>query len=346
MIIKIGNRKIGRNNLVFIVAELSANHCQDFDLAVKTIEAAAEAGADAVKLQTYTADTMTIDSHKPPFQIKDKDSLWKGQTLYSLYKKAYTPWEWQPKLKKIAEDLGLICFSTPFDKTAVDFLEEEFKPAVYKIASFEVVDIPLIEYIAAKRKPIIMSTGATNLSELKEAVEACKKQGNDQIAILKCTSSYPTKYEEINLKTITDIEKRFKTVVGISDHSLGIAVAVAAVALGARIIEKHFILDKKLPGADAAFSLDPKELREMINAVRQVEKSLGKADYTPGKEKRYRRSLFIVKDVKRSEILTDQNVRSIRPDNGLTPKYLPEIMGKRAKKDIKRGTPLNWNLIE
>ena len=346
--IEISNKKIGPDEPVFIVAELSANHLQKFDLAVKTIKAAKEAGADAIKLQTYTPDTITIDCDNDYFKIK-QGTTWDGKTFYDLYKEAYTPWEWQPKLKEIAEDLGLIFFSTPFDKTAVDFLEEMDVP-VYKVASFEITDLPLIEYIASKGKPVIMSTGIAEPHDIEEAVNACRRHGNDQIALLKCTSAYPAPLEEMNLKTIPDMAERFGTVVGLSDHTLGISAPIAAVALGAKVIEKHFILDRKLGGHDAAFSLEPEEFKVMVNAVRDAEKALGKVDYNltekTKKSREFSRSLFVVEDVKEGEPLTKENVRSIRPGFGLPPKHLKEVLGKKANRDIKKGTPLSWKLID
>jgi len=348
MEINITNKKIGDGHPVFIIAELSANHLQKFDLAVETIKAIKEAGADAVKLQTYTPDTITIDSDNEYFQIK-QGTLWDGKTLYQLYQEAYTPWEWQPKLKEIAESLGLICFSSPFDKTAVDFLEKMNVPA-YKIASFEITDMPLIEYVASKGKPVIISTGIATLNDIEEAVNACKRVGNDQIALLKCTSAYPTPLEAVNLKTIPHLAETFKTIVGLSDHTMGISVPIAAVSLGAKIIEKHFIIDRKLGGPDAAFSLEPEEFKAMVIAVREVEKALGEVSYKltekMKKSKEFSRSLFVVKDIKRGETLTEENVRSIRPGFGLLPKYLNGILGKKSKKDIKKGTPLTWDLIE
>jgi len=313
MEINITNRKIGNNNPVFIIAELSANHLQKFDLAVEMINAMKESGADAVKLQTYTPDTITIDSDNEYFQIK-QGTLWDGKTLYQLYQEAYTPWEWQPKLKEIAEDLGLICFSSPFDKTAVNFLQEMKVPA-YKVASFEITDIPLIEYIASKGKPVIISTGIATLCDIEEAVNACRRMGNDQIALLKCTSAYPTPLEEVNLRTIPNLAETFKTVVGLSDHTLGISVPIASVALGAKIIEKHFILDRKLGGPDAAFSLEPEEFKAMVKAIREVETALGEVRYELSektkKSKEFSRSFFVVRDIKAGEPLTEENVRSI-----------------------------------
>jgi len=348
MYLKITNKKIGKGYPVFIVAELSANHLQKFDNAVKLIKAAKEAGANAVKLQTYTPDTITIDCDNEYFQIK-QGTLWDGQILYQLYKEAYTPWEWQPKLKEIAESEGLICFSSVFDKSAVDFLEEINAPA-YKIASFEITDIPLIEYVASKGKPVIISTGISTLSDIEKAVNACKRMGNNQIALLKCTSAYPAPLEDVNLRTIPNLAETFKTVVGLSDHTLSISVPIASVALGASIIEKHLTLDRKLGGPDAAFSLEPAEFKAMVKSVREVEKSLGKVSYDlTEKMKRSRelsRSLFVVKNIKGGEVFTAENIRSIRPSYGLHPKYLKEILGKQAACDIKKGTPLKWELIK
>ena len=345
---RIGDFEIGKDNRVFIIAELSANHNQNYDIAVQSIKAIKDCGADAVKLQTYTPDTLTIDSDKDYFKIQ-QGTIWDGTTLYQLYQKAYTPWEWQPKLKKLAEELGLICFSSPFDKTAVDFLEQMEVPA-YKIASFEIVDLPLIEYVASKGKPIIISTGIATEEEIKEAVDVCRRTGNNQIALLKCTSEYPASIEDANLKTIPAMAKKFNVVVGLSDHTLGTIVSVASTAIGAKIIEKHFILDKRLGGPDAAFSLEPQEFKKMVDEVRRVEKSLGKISFELtekiGKSRSFARSLFIVKDTKAGEKFSDENVRSIRPSSGLPPKYLKEILGKKAKRNIERGTPLSWDLIE
>ena len=347
MYLEIKNKKIGKNYPVFIVAELSANHLQKFDNAVKLIKAAKEAGADAVKLQTYTPDTITIDCDNEYFQIK-QGTLWDGKTFYQLYKEAYTPWEWQPKLKEIAEREGLIFFSSVFDKSAVDFLEKIDVPA-YKIASFEITDIPLIEYVASKGKPVIISTGIATLSDIEEAVNACKRMGNNQIALLKCTSAYPAPLEEINLRTIPNLAETFKTVVGLSDHTLGISVPIASVALGACIIEKHLTLDRKLGGPDAAFSLEPTEFKTMVKSIREVEKALGGVSYEltekMKKSREFSRSLFVVKDIKAGEVFTEKNIRSIRPGYGLHPKYLKDILNKRANQDIKKGTPVSWRFI-
>jgi len=348
MNIEIAQIKIGDDYLAFIVAELSANHRQDFTVAVNTIKAMKEAGADAVKLQTYTPDTLTLQCQSDHFRIK-QNTIWDGKTFYDLYQEAYTPWEWQPKLKKIAEDLGLICFSSPFDKTAVDFLEEMNVPC-YKVASFEITDIPLIEYIASKGKPIIISTGIATLADIEEAVNACKKKDNYQIVLLKCTSAYPAPFEHIHLRTLPVLKEAFQTIVGLSDHTLGISVPIAAVALGAKIIEKHFILDRKLGGPDAAFSLEPEEFKEMINLVREAEKALGSAKFELSdkakKSREFSRSLFVVKDINAGDIFTEENIKSIRPGYGLHPKYFYEILGKRAKKALKKGTPLSWDLMD
>ena len=346
--IMISNRKIGSNESTFIIAELSANHLQNFDLAVDTIKAMKESGADAVKIQTYTPDTITIDSDNEYFQIK-QDSLWDGKTLYQLYKEAYAPWEWQPKLKEIAEESGLVFFSSPFDKTSVDFLENMNVPA-YKVASFEITDIPLIEYIASKGKPVIISTGIATLADIEEAVHACKRMGNEQIVLLKCTSAYPAPLEDINLRTIPNLADTFNTVVGLSDHTLGVSAPIASVALGAKIIEKHFILNRDLGGPDAAFSMEPDEFKSMVDAVREVEKALGTINYNltekTKKSRDFSRSLFVVEDIKAGESFTEENVRSIRPGFGLHPRYYWQIIGKKVRTDIKKGTPLDWGLIE
>jgi len=345
--IKIGNRKIGRGFPAYIIAELSANHRQQFDEAVKLVKAAREAGADAVKLQTYTPDTITIDCRNEHFKI-GKGTIWEGRYLYDLYSEAYTPWEWQPKLKKMAEELGLSLFSTPFDKTAVDFLEEMDVPA-YKVASFEIVDIPLIEYIASKGKPMIISTGMATLDEISEAVKAAGSAGASQVALLKCTSAYPAPPAEMNLRTIPDMAKKFKVPVGLSDHTLGIAVPVAAVALGACIIEKHFTLSRNVPGPDSAFSLEPHEFRAMVDAIRTTEAALGEISYKvseqEAKSRVFHRSLFVVKDVKKGEMFTEENVRSIRPGYGLHPRHIKDVLGQRATRDIKWGTPLSWEFV-
>ena len=344
---KIGEKGIGEDKPAFIIAELSANHMNDFDIAVKTIEAMANAGADAVKFQTFTPDTITIDCDNEYFQIK-QGTVWDGQVLHELYEDAYMPWDWQPKLKKIAEDLGLIVFSSPFDKTSVDFLEDMDVPA-YKIASFEITDIPLIEYVAGKGKPIIISIGIASLDDIELAVNACKGVGNDKISLLKCTSSYPAPLDEINLNTIPDIKDRFGVVVGLSDHTLGGEVSTAAVALGANIIEKHFILDRNMGGPDSEFSMEPHEFKQMVDSIRNIEKALGTVSYELSDKmksnREFSRSLFVVEDMKKGDIVTVNNVRSIRPGFGAHPKYLDNILGKKVIKDLKKGTPLNLDFI-
>ncbi|HBJ1645941.1 pseudaminic acid synthase [Clostridium botulinum] len=346
-IIKIGDREIGDKFSTFIIAEMSANHLQNFDNAVKLIKAAKTCGADAIKLQTYTPDTITIDCDNEYFQIT-QGTIWDGTTLHKLYKESYIPWEWQQKLKEIAEKEGLICFSSPFDKTAVDFLENMDVPA-YKVASFEITDIPFIEYIASKGKPVIMSTGIANLSDIEEAVNACKRMGNNEIILLKCTSAYPSPMEGVNLKTIPNLSETFNVITGLSDHTLGGAVSIAAVALGAKVIEKHFILSRDEKGPDAAFSMEPKEFKKMVEDIRSVEKALGKVTYEltekQKKSKEHSRSLFIVRDMKEGEIITEENVKSIRPGFGMKTKYIKDILGKRVKMDLKKGTPMNWKFI-
>ncbi|MBN1899479.1 MAG: pseudaminic acid synthase [Spirochaetes bacterium] len=348
MELKIKDKKIGDKHPVFIIAELSCNHLQKYDNAVKMIQQAHECGVDAVKLQTFTPDTITLNSDTRHFQIR-QGTIWDGTTLYKLYQKAYTPWEWHPKLKKVAEDLGLILFSSPFDQTAVDFLEIMNVPA-YKIASFEILDIPLIEYIALKNKPMIISTGVATLDDIKLALSACKRMNNMQVALLKCTSSYPARFEEMNIRVIPDLAKRFKTIVGLSDHTMGISVPVAAVALGARIIEKHFILDRSMGGPDGVFSLEPAEMKALVRNVREAEKALGEVTYKLSpkieKSKEFARSLFVVKDIRKGDVFTEENVRSIRPGFGLPPKYLPKVLGKKAARDIVFGTPLKKEMVK
>lgn len=345
---KIDNKMVDKNNPVLIIAELSANHNGSFENAAKLIKEAAKAGVDAIKLQTYTADTITINCYNDYFKIK-QGTLWDGRTLHNLYQEAYTPWEWQPKLKRIAEEEGLICFSSPFDKTAVDFLENINVPA-YKVASFEITDIPLIEYIASKGKPIILATGIATLSDIEEAVNACRRVGNNQIAILKCTSAYPAPFEDINLKTIPNLAETFGVISGLSDHTLGITVPIAAVSLGAKIIEKHFTLCRADGGPDAAFSLEPEELKLMVRAIRETEKALGEVSYNltekMKKSREFSRSLFVVKDIKKGEVFTEENVRSIRPGFGMHTRYYKDILGKSAKSDIKKGTPMSFGLLE
>ncbi len=346
--IQIGGRHIGKGHPVYIVAELSANHHQEFSQAVRIIEAAKEAGADAVKLQTYTPDTITIRCDREEFHIGG-GTLWDGQTLYELYEEAHTPWEWQPKLKQVADGLGLDLFCTPFDATAVDFLEAMGVPA-HKVASPELVDIPLIQKIARTGKPLIISTGMAELEEIEEAVQAARNAGAAQIALLKCTSAYPAAPDEMHLRTIPELERRFQFPVGLSDHTTGIAVPVAAVALGACIIEKHLTLSRALKGPDSAFSLEPEEFRAMVEAVRTAERALGKAHLgaSPGEasSRAFRRSLFVVEDVKQGQVFSSGNVHSIRPAHGLHTRHFSHVLGKRATRDIERGTPLSWDLIE
>jgi pseudaminic acid synthase len=345
---KIGNRNIGNGEPVYIIAELSANHNGSYDKALDIVKAAADSGADAIKLQTYTADTLTLDCDNDCFKIK-KGTVWEGKTLYELYKEAYTPWEWQPKLKKEAEKLGLDCFSSPFDKSSVDFLEKINVPA-YKIASFELVDIPLIKYTASKMKPMIISTGMASIEEIQEAVDAVYSTGNNELALLKCSSSYPADPKEMNLKTIPDLAERFNVIAGLSDHTLTTDIAVASVALSAVLIEKHITLSRKEGGHDAGFSLEPHEFKEMVKSVRVVEKALGKVNYQGTKKEEasraFRRSLFAVQDIKAGEKLTSSNISSIRPGNGLSPKFYNKILGKESLLEITKGTPLSWVIIK
>lgn len=329
-------------NKVFIIAEMSANHCGDLDLAKKIILKAKECGADAVKIQTYTADTITIDCKSDMFKISG-GTLWDNKYLYDLYKEAYTPWEWQTELKRFADSVGITLFSSPFDKTAVDFLESIDCP-IYKIASFEAIDIPLIKYAASKGKPMIISTGICTEEEIQDAIDACKSQGNTDITLLKCTSAYPARPEDMNLLTIPDMIAKFGhqgVKIGLSDHTMEIETVVAGVALGARVIEKHFTLDRTLGGADAEFSLNPEELTAAVQAIRKTEKLLGAIDYSVNeKNRRFARSLFVVKDIKKGELITEENIRSIRPSCGLHPKYYEEIIGKTATSDLSFGKPI------
>lgn len=346
--ITIGNRQIGPGHPAYIVAELSCNHLQKSELAVKTIMAMKEAGVDAVKIQTYTPDTMTVDANLPEYQIQ-KGTLWDGMHLHDLYKEAYTPWEWQPKLQALAEMLDMAFFSSPFDVSAVDFLTNMSVPA-YKVASFEIQDIPLIRHMAKQGKPMIMSTGIAELEDIELAVQTCLDAGNDQIALLKCTSAYPSPMNEINLKTMSDMRERFGVVVGLSDHTLGSTVPIAAVALGANIIEKHFILDRSLGGHDGPFSMEPAEFAQMIKDVRDTEAALGTVTYELGekaaKGKEFGRSLRAVTDIKKGEKITEQNVQSKRPGGGLHPKFYDEILGKKAKVAIQKGEALSRQMFD
>lgn len=342
-------------NKVFIVAELSSNHNQSFEIAQQTIEAMKESGADAVKFQTYTPDTMTLNSRRKQFRLHP-NSLWDYETMYQLYKKAQTPWEWHIPLKQFAESIGLVWFSTPFDKTSVDFLETINTP-MYKIASFEITDIPLIKYVASKGKPIMISTGVATFSEIVEAIEACHNVHDNEITLLKCTSVYPTPLNDVNLLTMDDFKTSFETPIesrhflkiGISDHTLNSTVSIASVALGASVIEKHFTLSRKLSTPDAAFSLEPHEFKEMVNAVRETEQVLGHVTYniptSAMKNLQFKRSLFVVKDIKAGEKYTDDNIKSLRPHNGMHPRYLENTIGKTASCNIKKGIPLSKNLI-
>ena len=344
----LGDRIIDNDSEAFIIAEMSANHMMDFDRAVKIIEAAKWAGADAIKLQTYTPDTITIDCDNKYFQIT-QGTIWDGTTLHKLYETAYTPWEWQPKLKSIAEDNGLICFSSPFDFTAVDFMEQMDMP-VYKVASFEITDIPLIRKIAKLKKPIIISTGIAYPDDIELALETCREEGNEDVMLLKCTSAYPSPYEDINLKVIPDMAEKYQVITGLSDHTMGSAVAVASIPLDAKIIEKHLTLKREDGGPDGAFSMEPEEFREMVDNVRIVEKALGKVTYDLTKKqiksREHSRSLFVVRDIKAGDIITSDNVRSIRPGFGMHTKYYEEILGKRINRDIHMGTPLEAEYIE
>lgn len=346
--IKIGNRDVGDGERTYIVAEMSANHLQDYERAEAIIQAAADAGADAVKLQTYTPDTITFDCDNKYFQIT-QGTIWDGTSLHKLYETAYTPWEWQPKLKEFAQSLGMECFSSPFDATAVDFMEKMDMPA-YKVASFEINDIPLIRKIARIGKPVIIATGVAYLEDIERALRVCKEEGNNQVILLKCTSTYPAPYEDMNIKVIPNMAEVFGCVTGLSDHSMGSAVAVASVALGAKMVEKHLTLARADGGPDAAFSMEPGEFKRMVDEIRIVEKAAGKVTYElTEKQKRSRedsRSLFVVKDVKEGEIFTQENVRSIRPAFGMHPMYYEEVLGKKAKTDIEKGTPLDWKLID
>lgn len=343
---KIDNFEINSNSPVFIIAELSANHNGSIDTALETIKAAKRVGADAIKLQTYTADTLTIDSDKEDFKLKG--TIWDGKTYYQLYQEAYTPWEWHKALFDAAKAEGLVCFSSPFDKTAVDFLEGLDAPA-YKIASFEITDIPLIEYVASKGKPIIISTGIARQEDIELAVEACKRMGNDDIALLKCTSSYPAPIEEANMVMVDDLAKRYGVISGLSDHTMGTTVPVVATCFGAKIIEKHFILDRSIGGPDASFSLNEEEFTAMVKAVREAELAIGKVDYEltdkQVKGRDLSRSLYVTSDIKEGDVITEENVRSIRPGFGLHPKHYKDILGKVSKQDLTKGTAFRLEYV-
>lgn len=346
--IYIGNTLINPKEKTFIIAEMSANHLMDYDRAVRIMEAAKASGADAIKIQTYTPDTITVDSDKPWFQIT-QGTIWDGTTLHKLYETAYTPWEWQPKLKQEAERLGLEFFSSPFDLTAVDFLEE-MNVSAYKIASFEITDIPLIKKAAKTGKPIIISTGIAHKEDIEEAVRTCVEEGNEQVILLKCSSAYPSPYEDINLKSIGQLEADFDCIVGLSDHTMGSAVAVAGVALGAKVIEKHLTLSRADGGPDGAFSMEPQEFKEMADNIRIVEKAMGRATYDLTekqiKSREHSRSLFVVQNMKQGDIITEKNLRSIRPSCGLHTRYYESILGKKVNQDLELGTPMSLDYLE
>ena len=347
-LVKIGKIKICENNPTFIIAEMSGNHNGDINRALEIVDRAAEAGVDAIKLQTYTADTITLNCDNEYFQTQ-KGSLWEGRTLYDLYSEAYTPWEWHEAIFDRAKEKGLICFSTPFDLSAVDYLEELDAPA-YKIASYEIQDIPLIERVASTKKPIIMSTGIAKYEEILEAVNTCRKAGNDNIILLKCTSAYPSPYEDMNLKVIPKMKMDFGCICGLSDHSLGTEVDIAAVALGAKVIEKHMTLCRKDGGVDSAFSMEPKEMKLLVKQIRNAERALGKETYdltlNQIEGRKYGRSLFISKDIKSGDVLTAENLKSVRPSNGLHTRYYGKVLGKKIRYDLKKGTPLSWDMID
>lgn len=344
---KIGSFEINAQSGVFIIAELSANHNGSLKVAIETIKAAKRSGADAIKLQTYTADTLTINCDQEDFVLRS-NSIWDGRTFYDLYQEAYTPWEWHEALFKAAEEEGLICFSSPFDKTAVDFLENLQIPA-YKIASFEITDIPLIEYVASKRKPVIISTGIATEEDISLALDACYRMGNRDIALLKCTSSYPAPIEEANLIMVQDLANRFDVISGLSDHTLGSTAPVVATVFGGKIIEKHFILDRSIGGPDASFSMNEAEFTHMVKAVREAEKAIGQVDYQltekQVKGKDFSRSLYIVEDVTKGEVVTERNVRSIRPGFGMHPKHLNEVLNKKFNGNFKKGTRLDFGCL-
>lgn len=341
-----GKTIIGEHTPAYVIAEMSGNHAGDIENAKAIIRAAKEAGADCVKLQTYTPDTITMDCDNPYFRIGA--GLWEGENLYRLYEKAYTPWEWHEDLKREADAVGIDFFSTPFDVTAVDFLEK-LGVGFYKIASFEVVDIPLIEYTAAKGRPVIMSTGMATLAEIDEAVRAVRRQGNEQIVLLRCASAYPAITDEMNLRTMQNMQETFGVFVGLSDHSMGAVGAVTAVALGAKVIEKHFCLDRAIENPDASFSMNPAEFKQMVLDIRQAERAMGIVQYGPSEQEQsnrlLRKSVFCTKDIKAGETLTPENIRVIRPGYGMEPKFFKEVLGQAALYDIKRGTPLKHDMI-
>jgi pseudaminic acid synthase len=345
---KIDTFQINKHSSVFIIAELSANHNGSLKVAIETIKAAKRSGADAIKLQTYTADTLTIDCDKEDFVLRS-NSIWDGRTFYALYQEAFTPWEWHEALFKAAQEEGLICFSSPFDKTAVDFLEKLNAPA-YKIASFEITDIPLIEYVASKGKPVIISTGIAELEDIELALDACRRMGNNDVALLKCTSSYPAPINEANMCMIKDLAERFNLISGLSDHTIGATVPIVATVFGAKIIEKHFILDRSIGGPDASFSMNEEEFTVMVKAVREAESAIGNIDYRltekQKKGKDFSRSLYVVEDINPGDLISEKNVKSIRPGFGLHPKFLCNILGKYAKVKAEKGTRFSLDIIE
>tara|TARA_R110002096_G_scaffold229836_1_gene419445 strand:- start:4521 stop:5564 length:1044 start_codon:yes stop_codon:yes gene_type:complete len=345
---KIANFIIDQNSPVFIIAELSANHNGSKATAIETVKAAKRAGANCIKLQTFTADTITLDSKKEDFRI-NQGTLWDGQYLHDLYKTTHLPWEWHEEIMQVAKQEGLICFSSPFDPTSVEFLETLNVPA-YKIASFEITDIPLIELVASKGKPVIISTGIAGQEDIELALAACKRMGNYDVALLKCTSSYPAPIEEANMCMVKDLATRYNVISGLSDHTMGSTVPVVATAMGAKIIEKHFILDRSIGGADASFSMNEEEFKAMVKAVREAESAIGVIDYTLTEKQRkgkdFSRSLYVVEDIKKGEFITEQNVRSARPGFGMHPKFYKDILGKKAIKDLEKGDPMHFNVIE
>ncbi len=346
-VMKIGKRVIGNGQPCYIIAEMSANHAQDKSRAIEIVHAAKASGADCIKIQTYTPDTITLDCDNEYFTIKE--GTWKGENLYKLYGKAYTPWEWQAELKQEAEKIGLDFLSTPFDKTAVDFLES-LEVDFYKIASFELVDIPLIKYVASKGKPIIMSTGMGTLGEIEEAVNIIKSQGNNELCLLKCSSAYPAVPGDMNLKVLKHLEETFGVVAGLSDHSMGSVAAVAAVALGAKVIEKHFCISRSVPNPDASFSMEPQEFKQMVEDIRACERAVGKVSYDVSEKemisREVRKSIFVSEDIRKGDTFTEKNIRVVRPGYGMEPKYYEGILGKNAAKDLEKGTPLKWDMIE
>ena len=345
----ISGNKIGTKYPPFIIAEMSGNHNQSLENALNLVREAAQAGVDAIKLQTYTADTMTLDLKKDEFVINDENSLWNGKNLYELYQIAHTPWDWHKPIMELANSLGIICFSTPFDESAVDFLEDLNVPA-YKIASFENIDIPLIKKVAATKKPMIISTGMASISEISDAVLTAKKNGCNDLILLKCTSTYPASSKNINLKTISHMRDLFNCEVGLSDHTLGIGTSLGAIAFGASVIEKHFTLDRSEGGVDSAFSIEPSELSQLVKESKQVRESIGDISYGTTEEEEksleFRRSIYITRNLKKGEILSKSNIRRIRPGKGLSPKYFDIVIGKRINCDVEIGTPLTWELME